>query len=71
MSKEFLKPKELLEKNPGLKKKWRPQDIGYMLSLGLVRGEKNHRTCVVNEKDVLSLFKLSCKLIEEAVAKVQ
>lgn len=51
----------ILEDNPGLKKFWLSNDIGYLFRMKLVRGTKpykNHKGCMVEEKDVLKLFRM-------------
>lgn len=57
----LLLPNEILLKNPGIAKKWKAHDIGYLLRLGLVRGEKLLRSCKIEEKDVLKLFSSAYK----------
>ena len=54
-------PSKILEDNPGLKKHWLPNDIGYLLRMKLVTGQKlngGRGGCIVEEKDVLKLFRL-------------
>ena len=65
MNQHLLKPKEVLDKNPGLKKVWNSNDLGYLLRLGLVRGEKLIRGCIIDEKDVLRLYRLRTTQISE------
>jgi hypothetical protein len=52
-------PGEILSHNPWLKDIWTASDIGYLLRLGLVKGKKIHRGCIVSEKDVLELSKIT------------
>ena len=57
----LLAPNEILSNNPGVAKRWKAHDIGYLLRLGLVRGKKLLRSCKVEEKDVLKLFSSAYK----------
>ena len=54
----LLRPSEIVDRNPGIKKHWNASIIGYLHSFGLVRGKKIHRGCLVNESDVLKVFRL-------------
>ena len=54
-------PTKVLEAFPGIKKYWLPNDIGYLLRLKLVRGQKlngGRGGCLVEDQDVYKLFKL-------------
>ena len=53
------RPIEIIEGNPGMKKHgWNYATIGHLLNFKLVRGKKLIRGCVVNESDVLKIFRL-------------
>lgn len=52
------RPIEILELYPGIKKTWNVNDIGQLLHLGLVRGKKLARGCLINENDVKKIFSL-------------
>lgn len=54
----LLRPIEIIEKYPGIKKAWSYHDIGQLFHLGLVRGEKLRRGCLINENDVKKIFGL-------------
>jgi len=49
-------PTEIIKDNPGIGKVWKPNDIGYLFSLKLVRGQKKQRRNYVEEKDIVRLF---------------
>ena len=57
----MLKPPALiLKENPGIAKHWKPNDIGYLLRLGLVQGVKQNGGrggSLIEEKDVLKVFR--------------
>ena len=58
-------PRQILEDNPGLKKYWTANDVGYLYRLKLVRGVKpyaDRNGCLIEEKHVLKLFR---QIIEE------
>jgi len=55
----LLRPSEIVERYPGIKKLWTVNDIGQLLRLKLVRGEKLPRGCKVNESDVRKIFSLT------------
>ena len=55
------RPAKIIADNPGLAKFWTVQDIGYLLRLGLVAGEKlngGRSGCLVEENHVLKLHRL-------------
>lgn len=56
----LLRPSEIISRNPGIKKYWTAAVIGYLHTFGLVRGKKIHRGCLVDEGDVLKIFRLRC-----------
>jgi hypothetical protein len=49
-------PIDVLDDYPEIKKKWNCNDIGYLLRLGLIRGKKLRRGCLVYSEDVKALF---------------
>lgn len=51
------RPTDIISDHPEIKKVWTPNVIGYLLTFGLIRGKKQHRGCVVDEKDVLKIFR--------------
>lgn len=53
---DFLTPKDILYKNPEIKRVWNEQKIGYLLMLQLVRGRKLRRGCLVSETDVKKIY---------------
>lgn len=53
----MVAPGEIIKRYPHIGKAWTSGDIGYLLRLGLVSGKKKLRSCWVDEKDVLELFK--------------
>lgn len=54
----LLRPIEILQRNPQIKKNWGTYDIGQLLHLGLISGKKLSRGCIVDEDDVLHYFAL-------------
>jgi len=53
----YLRPSEILERNPELKEYWTAQHIGWLLSLGFVDGYRGARESFVLEQDVLEVFR--------------
>lgn len=54
---KLLKPNEVLENFPQIKKLWStPQEIGYLLKLKLIKGKHARRTCYIDSTSVLDLF---------------
>lgn len=51
--KKLLTPSEVKARNPRLA--WTAQQIGWLYALGLVRGQRIHRGCLVDEDQVLQL----------------
>jgi len=51
------RPSEIISENSEIKKIWSAAVIGYLHTFGLVRGKKIHRGCLVDEKDVLNIFR--------------
>jgi len=54
------RPSEIIAENPGIKKYWMPNDIGYLLRMRLVRGQKlngGRGGCLVEQNDVMKLFR--------------
>lgn len=54
-------PRQIVEDNPGIKKYWLPNDIGYLFRMKLIRGKKPYPSrngCFVEEKDVLRFFRM-------------
>lgn len=47
-------PTEVLNENPAIL--WTPQQIGWLLTLGLVRGRKMQGGCLVEAGDVVRLW---------------
>ncbi|MCK4661343.1 MAG: hypothetical protein KAT68_00645 [Bacteroidales bacterium] len=54
---DYLTPSEILTKHTQLRTIWNNKQIGYLLNLRLVKGKKLQRTCLVDEQDVLNLYK--------------
>lgn len=52
------RPIEILEANPGIKKCWTFYDLGHLFHLGLVRGKKLPRGCLIDERDVIRMFNI-------------
>lgn len=53
-------PGKIIADNPGIKKYWLPNDIGYLLRMKLVNGQKlngGRGGCLVEEKDVMKIFR--------------
>ena len=56
---ELLSPDELFERVPELRHKIRyNQHVGLLITLGLVRGRKVGRTCLVSLVDVCRIYKI-------------
>jgi len=55
---KLKRPCEIIAEYPGIKKYWTANVLGYLLTFGLVRGKKLRRGCLVDEKDVLRIFKM-------------
>ena len=58
---DYQTPSQILENNPGLKQHWTPQQIGWLYSLGLVRGYKTRKQTVVNVEETLKIFDIRIK----------
>ncbi len=52
----LLTPSEIIEKHPEVKKFWNKQQIGWLLSLGLVSGKKLSRGSIIEDQDVLNVL---------------
>lgn len=51
------RPTDVLSEHPEIKKVWGPAILGYLHAFGLIRGKKVHRGCLVDEKDVINIFR--------------
>lgn len=51
----LLRPTEVLERHPEVKKHFDEKKIGYLFYLNIVRGRKLRRTCEVSLEDVLKI----------------
>jgi len=60
MNKNYLRPSEVLEAHPEIKKIWTAQDIGNLKALHLVDGFRIGKNSFVNINDVIDMFNL-CK----------
>lgn len=49
-------PIDVFDDYPEMKKYWTPTNIGQLLNLGLIRGKKLKRSCLVYVDDVKALF---------------
>lgn len=49
-------PSDVFDDYPEIKKKWTATNIGQLLNLGLIRGKKLKRSCLVYSEDVKALF---------------
>jgi len=56
----YVTPTEFLEAHP--ETPWTPQQIGWLLKLGLVKGRKVGTSNLVNEKHVLAHLRIQQKL---------
>lgn len=54
----LLRPTEVLEQHPEVKKHFNEKQIGYLFWLNIVRGKKLRRTCEVAVEDVLKVVAL-------------
>lgn len=55
--KSLKRPTDVLSDHPEIKKVWTANVLGYLRTFGLVRGKRQHRGCLVDEKDVVNIFR--------------
>lgn len=58
MADKMQTPGDVLRFHPEIAGRWNASDIGYLLRLGLIRGKKQWRGCLVYSEDVIKLFNL-------------
>lgn len=62
---DWLTPEAFFIKYPGIKKVWTERHLGYLLRLGICRGRKLSKSCLMSEREILSVYKKwVCRIVE-------
>lgn len=54
---DWITPEAFFVKHPGIKKVWTARHLGYLLTLGIVRGRKLSVSCLMSESEIMAVYK--------------